>query len=236
MSRKNASHSIIAHYDKESPSATEFRRIYSRLYPGTGGEKLHTILITSATLGEGKSITSSLLAITAATLGNEKVVLVDLDMRRPRIHEYFAVSLGTGVTDVLTGKSNIKNVARTTILPNLNIITSGKADTQPSDIFDQADLPAFIQELKFYYDTIIIDSPPIIPVSDPMMIADKVDGVLLVVKSGATQREVISRAVNLLSNSGINLLGVILNDTESVLPYYYKDRYYGYHYGSPAKK
>lgn len=210
--------------------ATEFRRIYSKLTSTAHEKKMRTILVTSSTVGEGKSVTSSFLAITAATLNREKVVLIDLDLRRPRVQDYFAASVGPGMAEVLAGKSNIKNVSRPTIIPNLSIITAGKVESSPSDIFDQADIPGFLNELKFYFDMIIVDSPPIIPVSDPMMIADKVDGVILVVKSGSTQREVVSRAANLLINSGVNLLGIILNDIDSVLPYYYKDRYYRYHY------
>ena len=228
MKHKGAAQSIVSFYDKESPSATEFRRIYASLTSLNGQDKIQTILITSATLGEGKSITSSLLSITAATLSKAKVAVVDLDLRRPRLFEYFAVTPGPGVADVLTGKANIKSVTRSTGIPNLNIITSGKVTMPPSDIFDQADIPAFIQELKFYFDMIIIDSPPVIPVSDPMLIADQVDGVLMVVKSGSTQREVANRAINLMKNTGVNLLGIILNDFESVLPYYYNDSYYGY--------
>ena len=236
MTQKNAAQSIISFYDKESPSATEFRRIYASLLSANGSKKLQTILITSATLGEGKSITSSLLSITAASLVKSKVAVVDFDLRRPRLQDYFAITPGPGVVDVLTGKANIKTVTRNTGIPNLNIITSGKVTASPSDIFDQADIPAFIQELKFYFDTIIIDSPPVIPVSDPLLIADQVDGVLMVVKSGSTQREVVNRAINLLNNTGVNLLGIILNDCESVLPYYYKERYYGYHYSYSKQK
>ncbi len=237
MKQKGAAQSIIAFYDKESPSATEFRRVYTSLKSSANGQnKLQTLLVTSATVGEGKSIVSSLLSITAASLVKSRVAVVDLDLRRPKLQDYFALSSGPGVADVLTGKSNIKSVTRATGIPNLSIITAGKAAIPPSDIFDQADIAAFVQELKFYFDTVIIDSPPIIPVSDPMLIADRVDGVLIVVKSGVTQREVVNRAINLLNNAGVKLLGVILNDFESVLPYYYKDRYYGYHYSYSRKK
>lgn len=234
--KHKAAQSIISYYDKESSSATEFRRIYSSILSMNGDNKPQTILVTSATVGEGKSITSSLLSITAASLTGSKVAVIDLDLRRPKLHEYFAISPGPGIAEVLLGKNNIKNVARSSGIPNLNIITSGKPTMSPNDIFDQADIPGFLQELKFYFDTVIIDSPPIIPVSDPMLFADQVDGVIMVVKSGSTQREVVLRAVNLLNNSAVNLMGIILNDQESVLPYYYKDRYYGYHYSYSRKK
>ncbi|MEE9554448.1 MAG: CpsD/CapB family tyrosine-protein kinase [candidate division Zixibacteria bacterium] len=235
MKHKTAQ-SIASYYNKESSSATEFRRIYSSILSSKGDKKPQTILVTSAIVGEGKSLTSSLLSITAASLTGSKIAVVDFDLRRPRLHEYFAIPPGPGVVEVLSGKSNIKSVTRNSGIPNLSIITSGKPTLPPSEIFDRADIPGFLQELKFYFDTVIIDSPPIIPVSDPMLIADQVDGVIVVVKGGSTQREVARRALNLLEKSAVNLLGIILNDQDSVLPYYYKDRYYGYQYGYSRKK
>jgi capsular exopolysaccharide synthesis family protein len=225
---------LISLYDKESSMATEFRRIYSSLRSSADKKKLQSVLITSAALGEGKSITCSFLAMTAASVSRSKVALIDLDLRRPKIHDYFGIGTCPGIGEVLIGKSNIKNVSRKTSIQDLTIITAGNVTGSPSDIFDQADIPGLLQELIFYFDFIIIDSPPIIPVSDPLLLADQTDGVLLVVKSGSTQREVVNRAINLLSNSGINPLGIVLNDYEEVLPYYYKDHYYGYKYW-PAK-
>lgn len=232
-SQKNQQ-SLVSLYDKESSAATELRRIYSNLRPVADEKKLQSILITSAAVGEGKSITCSFLAMTAASLSKSKVALIDLDLRRPKIHDYFGIGTCPGIGEVLIGKSNVKNVSRKTPIQDLTVITSGNVTAPPSDILDQADIPGLLQELKFYFDFIIIDSPPIVPVSDPLLIADHVDGVLMVVKTGSTQREVVNRATNLLSNAGINLLGIVLNDYEEVLPYYYKDHYYGYKY-SPLK-
>jgi capsular exopolysaccharide synthesis family protein len=236
MKDRVASQSVISLYDKESPSATEFRRMLSRIAAiQENDKKIQTLLITSATVGEGKSITSSFLAITAAALNRSKVAIIDLDLRRPKIQDYFGIGTCPGVVEVLIGKSDIKSVSRPTTVPNLTVITAGKPVSPPSDILDQADIPAFLQELKFYFDIIIIDSPPLIPVSDPMMFADKVDGVVMVVRSGSTQKDVVRRASNLLANTNANLLGIILNDCDSVLPYYYKERYYGYHYSYSKK-
>jgi Mrp family chromosome partitioning ATPase len=81
-----------------------------------------------------------------------------------------------------------------------------------------------------------VDSPPVIPISDPILLAEHVDGVILVVRGGVTQREVVSRAANLLINSRINVIGVVLNDYDEVLPYYYKEKYYGYQYYQTAQK
>ena len=221
---------LISLYDKESSMATELRRVYTGLRSAADKEKFQSVLVTSATIGEGKSITCSFLAMTAASLSKSKVALIDFDLRRPRIHDYFGIGTCPGIGEVLTGKTNIKSVSRKTSIQDLTVITSGNVTGSPSDILDQADIPGLLQELVFYFDFIVIDSPPVIPVSDPLLIAGHVDGVLLVVKAGSTQKEVVNRAISLLSNSGIKPLGIVLNDYEDVLPYYFKDHYYGYKY------
>ena len=235
MSPKKTFQSIVSLYDRESSYATELRRIYSNLKSRSDGES-QCILVTSAMVGEGKSITSSYLAITAANLSQHNVVLVDFDLRRPKIHEYFNVGSRPGLVDIIGGQMKIKAAARKSSIPNLQIISSGAAVHTVGELLDQADLSSIVQELKFYYDFVIIDSPPVIPVSDPLLIASYVDGVLMVVRAGSTQKEVVGRAVNLLQNASINVYGIVVNDYNDVLPYYYKDRYYGYSYSSHKEK
>lgn len=235
MTPKKTFQSIAALYDRESSYATELRRIYSNLKAGGNGES-QCVLVTSAMVGEGKSITSSYLAITAANLSQLNVVLVDFDLRRPRIHEYFNVGSRPGMVDIIKREMKVKAVVRKSTIPNLQIISSGIASPAVGQLFDQANLSAIIQELKFYYDFVVIDSPPVIPVSDPLLIADQADGVLLVVRAGSTQREVVKRAVNLLKNASVNIYGIVMNDYDDVLPYYFKDKYYGYSYTASAAK
>jgi len=230
MRKLAAGSTLLSLYNKESPVGTEFRRLYSNLKARAGENKLQNIMVTSAIVGEGKSLTSSLLAVTIAELTKFKVALVDFDLRRPRIGFYFGIDNDKGVADVLTGDASLKDVSRKTTVPNLTIIPSGVPDRMPSDILEQNAISNIFQELRFYFDYVIIDSPPVIPISDPLLIAEHVDGVILVVRGGVTQREVVSRAANLLVNSNVNLLGAILNDYDEVLPYYYKERYYGYQY------
>jgi capsular exopolysaccharide synthesis family protein len=236
MKKSRKLQSVISLYDKESSAATELRRIYDSLRARRDNGDLHSLLVTSSTIGEGKSITCSFLAVTAAAVSKSKIALIDLDLRRPKIHEYFSMENKSGIGDVLLGKSSIKDVARKTPIPELTIITSGNISASPSDVLDQANIPGLLQELKYQFDFVIIDSPPVIPVSDPMMFVDRVDGVLMVVRAGTTQKEVVNRAVRLLSTSTVNLIGIVLNDYESVLPYYYKDHYYGYRYASRRQK
>jgi succinoglycan biosynthesis transport protein ExoP len=230
MTKDRKFKSILSVYQKESPAGTEFRRLFSNINAKSQDHKIQNIMITSATIGEGKSLICSLLAITIAELTRLKVALVDFDLRRPKISFYFGLDKEIGVSDVLTGKSTLKLASQKMAIPNLAVITSGIQDVNPSDVLDQENISGFFQELRFYFDYVIIDSPPVVPVSDPLILSEYVDGVLLVVRGGATQREVVNRAANLLINAKVNILGVVLNDYDEVLPYYYKHRYYGYDY------
>ena len=220
--------SIITFYDRESPEATEFRRLYSNIR-GLDGN-LKTVMITSSMVEEGKSLISSFLALTIAENTRQKILLLDSDLRRPMINVLFKLPLENGLSDLLEGKSKIPDLMKTTPVPELKIITAGKVTGSPTGILNPIKLHEVFDELKFYFDYIVVDAPPVIPVSDPLIIANEVDGVLMVVRAGSTPKEVVKRAVNLLNNSKVRVLGTVLNNIEEVLPYYYSSKYYSYKY------
>jgi capsular exopolysaccharide synthesis family protein len=227
--------SIISFFDRESPEATEFRRLYSNLYSSNGS--LKTIMVTSSTVEEGKSLVSSFLALTIAEASHQKVLLLDTDLRRPMINVFFKLPLENGFADLLEKKGKIPEMLKVTAVPELKVITAGRLKGSPTAALNPTHLHEIFEELKFYFDFIIVDSPPVIPVSDPLMIAGDVDGALLVLRAGSTPREVVKRALNLLQNSRIKVLGAVLNNLEEVLPYYYSSKYYAYKYyhGQPSK-
>jgi len=221
--------SIINFYDRESIEATEFRRLYSNIR-NSNDEKLKSVMVTSSVIEEGKSTVSSYLALSIAENSDDKILLLDADLRRPMINVFFRLPIETGLADVLQKKCSIKQAVKSTPVTGLSIITAGKLTSDPATILNQQRLKEMFEELKFYFDFIIIDVPPIIPVSDPLIIANEVDGVVIVVRAGKTPREVVKRAVNFLNNSNINVLGTVLNNLEEVLPYYYSSKYYSYKY------
>jgi len=221
--------SISGFYDRESLEATEFRRLYSNL-KSASNNMLKSVVVTSASVEEGKSTVSSFLAISVAESLGGKVLLLDIDLRRPMINVFFKLPLEKGIADVLDNRCAVKEAIKPTSIPGLKVITAGELTVDPSLALNQSRLREVFEELGFYFDFIVIDVPPVIPVSDPVLIASEADGTLLVVKAGSTPREVVKRAVNFLQNSKINILGIVLNNLEEVLPYYYSSRYYSYGY------
>lgn len=236
--------SIIDSYDQDSPYVTEFRRLLHGIVNHASKGELKTIMLTSAMLSEGKSTTCSLLALTASRRKGYKTLVIDADLRRSAINRYFSLPTGPGLTEILIDGYNPKDAVQKTSIDKLDIISSGRYSDSPSEVFDAEAIGCLADEMKFYYDLVLIDCAPLLPVSDPMLLATKVDGVLLVVKAGATQKEVVERAVEIINPEKSNLLGVVLNNMKHTLPYYYDYGYYHYEYkqkpartkkGSPGK-
>ncbi|MFH2056109.1 MAG: CpsD/CapB family tyrosine-protein kinase, partial [bacterium] len=189
-------------------------------------------MVTSAMLSEGKSTVSAYLAITSAAYKQRNTVLVDCDLRRPSVHRLFGLDRKPGLTDIITGKVTAEETFQRTPFEHLSIITAGSPLRNPTELFERQAVGEMIEQLKFYFDLVIVDCPPIIPVSDPVMLAPFLEGILMVVKAGATQREVIARACSIIKKAEGELIGVALNNMKSVLPYYYNHRYYGYSYSA----
>jgi capsular exopolysaccharide synthesis family protein len=231
MAKKNGK-TIFDLYNPESPVGTEFRRLLHNVTRTTEGEPRRSFMVTSAMLAEGKSTVSSFLAITAATYKHRSTILVDCDLRRPSIHRLFDVPRQPGLTDVISGQVSAEDAFQETRFEHLKILTAGTPRRNPTALFEGRQVGELIEQLKFYFDLVIVDSPPIIPVSDPIMLAPELDGILLVVKAGTTQREVVKRACTIISKTEGHILGVALNNMKAVLPYYYNHRYYGYSYSA----
>jgi capsular exopolysaccharide synthesis family protein len=221
--------SVIDFFNMETDFATEFRRLLNNIKTSQPEGEMKAVMLTSAMLSEGKSTVAVFLAMTAARKGM-KTLLLDADLRRPTVHRYFGQNRDNGLSDILTGDTVSKNVIRKTALEKLDIICAGRAVSNPSELFDSRAIGNLVTEMKFYYDLIVIDSPPVIPVSDPMLLAQEVDGVVLVVKAGQTQRDVVKRAAEILRSQSRKLVGIVLNNMDGQLPYYYDYSAYGYDY------
>lgn len=223
--------SIFDIYDKESPIATEFRRIYSNLKYYTLGEKLSSFLVTSPMMQEGKSTVVSFLAISIADWSRKNVIVLDCDLRRPSIHQFFNLNRDKGMTDILLGKKDYHDCIKRTSLENLALITSGAIVDFPTELLESQTFRDLLVKIKSHYDIIIADCAPVILVNDALVLGGLLDGAIVVLKAGYTQRDVARRAIELLKNAKVNLLGVTVNNMEDAFPYYYNYRYYGYDYG-----
>jgi len=230
LAAKKKPHSVIDLYDSEAPVSTEMRRVLYNLNGAAPDEKKQAILVTSAMLSEGKSLISSFLALTAAKIKGRKTLLIDFDLRRPMVHKLFDKPLKGGISDVLLDSASPRNLIKTTDISNLDIITAGKIFNNPSELFNGPAIYKIFEEMKFYYDLILVDSPPLLPVVDPMLLLEELDGAVLVIKAGATNRDVIKRARKLIGSHKDKIVGVIINNLKHTLPYYYDYSYYGYHY------
>jgi capsular exopolysaccharide synthesis family protein len=207
-------------FSEESAMAIEMRRLYSRLRQKVRGTSMKSFMITSASPSEGKSTVASYLAMTVARHRRTKTVLVDADLRKSSVHKYHGIPREPGLADCLSGDKNIMDCLYDSPIDSLKIMPAGRYESAPSYLFDSNRIGEVFAELKFYFDMIIVDSPPVIPVSDPVLMVPEVDGVLLAVMAGVTPRELVIRARNVLQDVDANIMGVVVNNHAEVLPYY----------------
>jgi len=217
---------LITNENVKSPIAEAYKTLRTNiqfsLTDTNGGLKV--ILVTSSGLTEGKSTTAANLAVTFAQ-SDQKVLLVDCDLRRPVVHRSFTLLNGKGLTNILVEGVDYANLVNTTFVENLGVITSGPKPPNPSELLGSARMKALIERFKENYDTIILDSPPALPVTDAAVLSKLVDGVIIVCEYGQTTFESIAQAKSLLDKVNAKILGVVLNR----VPANHKEYYYYYY-------
>jgi protein-tyrosine kinase len=219
---------IFETYESESPIATELRRLYHNARKSVVDVAPKSFLVTSSNRGEGKSTIASNLAVTIAQFPKKKIVIIDADLRRPRIHQLFGLECDDGLKECLESSIDPMKVVKPTELPNLQAITAGSRSKTPGKLFESEALSEMLRKVSFYYDVVIVDSAPVLAVSDTLFLCSEIDSVMLVVLAGVTPREVAIRARNVLLDSNAHIGGVVLNNASGVLPYYYDYKYYSY--------
>ena len=222
---------LVPHYSPKSPIAEAYRTFRTNVvslpakFPGGG----RIFLVTSSGPKEGKSTSSSNLAIALSQM-RSKTVLVDCDMRRPMIHNLFMVSRENGLSRYLTTDDiDIHDIIKPSGMDNLDIITAGHVPPNPSELLSSKKMDELFAKLREEYDYIIVDSPPIIAVTDALIISKKVDQLILVIRVNSTEREIIEQAKSLLHNIDMKAAGVVVNGIE-VKKYYSGYKYYYYYY------
>lgn len=220
---------LVTQTDPKSVISEQFRTLRTNIKFSKPTDELRSILITSTFAGEGKSTISANLACLFAEEG-KKVLFIDTDMRKPTVQYTFNLTNTTGTSSVLSKQAAIDEVIRQSEIPNLDIITSGPIPPNPSELLSGPLLKEIIENCKNMYDLIIFDAPPIIAVTDAQIIANIVDGTILVIDSQATDKRATEKACELLEASNANILGAVLNNVKADKnsSYYYDNSYYRY--------
>lgn len=222
-------------FEPSSSIAEGYRSIRTDILKCISGEQLlKTILVTSAEPQAGKTITVSNLGIALSHQGS-RVLLVDCDLRRPQLHKIFNLERRMGLTEYLSDGTNLESIIKDTDIENLKVITSGRIARNPAEIIGSQKIDEFICDLKSNFDFILFDSPPVVSVTDTIILADKVDASVQVVRSGKAFIPLTVRTKELLSNTKAKTLGVILNDLDIYHGDYYYYRYYHY-YAEDSKR
>ncbi|MDO9694871.1 MAG: CpsD/CapB family tyrosine-protein kinase [Candidatus Latescibacteria bacterium] len=214
-------------FDNESPLAIELRRVMIRLNRELDLERKRCIMVTSSERGEGKSLFALHFSQVLAHHMQKRILLVDGDMRRPVQHTVFNVPLSPGLAEFLNG-SEAPVAPCKTHLPNLDFLPAGRAGENPSLLLQEGRVRRVFDALKLDYDVVVLDCPPVVPVSDPLQFVDVCDGAIYLVMAGRTPRDLCERGVGILRSVGTNIIGVVANNLGEVLPYYFDQKYYGY--------
>jgi capsular exopolysaccharide synthesis family protein len=212
---------LICLKDPHSPAAEAFRTLRTNIQFAGVNRELKTLLITSAEPMVGKTTTLCNLGIVMAQ-AEQRVLLIDADMRRPTLHSRLLLSNRYGLSNLLIRQVDLDHaVQEMPHLSRLHVITAGPIPPNPSELLSSARMVAFLQDVRAQYDAILIDSPPLLPVTDAQVLSRLVDGSLLVVNSGKTQRDQLKRAQGMLAHVDGHLIGAVLNNSKTSLGGYY---------------
>ena len=205
--------SLVALSDPQSAAAEAFRTLRTNIQFAGLDRTLQLLTVTSAGIDEGKSQVAANLAITMAQ-AEQRVVLVDCDLRRPALHTLFGLSNDTGITTMLLANEGTPAPLQQTSVPGLQLLASGPLPPRPADILGSRRIGEILHALRDVADVIIIDTPPVLAVTDAVVLAPRVDGVILVLRAGYTRREPAKQARSVLEKSKANIVGIVLNDAE----------------------
>ena len=206
-----------------SLSAEAYRSLRTSIKFSLIDKPIKTIVVTSSLAGEGKSTVVVNLAYSLSQDG-ARVLVSECDLRKPSIHENFLLANEKGLTDVLFGKSDLKGVTKK-IEDSLFLITAGTILPNPAEILGSKEMENLIKELKINFDYIIIDTPPILPVSDTLLLVSKADATLIVVKARKTKEKMVKESYERLIEAKANVIGTVLNESDKSLDNKYCGNY-----------
>ena len=226
---------IVSFHDPSSPAGEQYKMVRTNIQTFRNAKNYKTYIVTSSINGEGKTVTTINLAISLAQdLNNKSVLLVDADMRKGRMAKYLGLHSNPGLSEILKGEVDVDACFVNQNIENLTVICSGKTPKNPSELLNSKQMLQLIASLKTRFDYILIDTPPIMPLTDACILAPLVDGVIMVVQAGRTQRDLVSHSQSRLHQAHGNLIGYVMTNVEYHLPQYlYR---YIHEYGTYAYK
>jgi capsular exopolysaccharide synthesis family protein len=195
----------------QSLAAEQYRSLRTRIKRAENGRAIRAIVVTSPNKGDGKSLTAANLAITMAQEFQQRVLLVDGDLRRPAVHKMFGVQEGQGLSDVLMGATDLNQVLIDVPEYHLTLLPAGSLPSHPAELLGSAAMRRVLDNLRTRFDRILIDMPPVAPLADLQIVAPMADGLLMIVRAGVTPKPAIERALAGLDISKV--LGLVLNES-----------------------
>ena len=227
---------LVTQNDPKNPAAEAYRVIRTSVQFAQAGKELQTIALTSCTPNEGKSTTIANLAVVLTQAG-KSVLIMDCDMRNPTVHKNFNLSNKIGLSSCISMGTAVADAVQATGIEGLDALTAGVIPPNPSELLSSERMKNILQRAKEEYDYVLIDTPPVLPVTDALIVSRFVDGVILTIASGEVKVEMARDVKTQLVHAGANILGVVLNKVRSEhhgygYGYYY---YYG-HDGEKHKK
>lgn len=217
---------LISLYSRKSPEAEAFKVLRSNLHFLTVDREVKSLLLTSTAPDEGKSTIAANLALTLEQTG-KKVLLVDCDLRMPMLHKILQVSNFRGLTNFLAEMASLEEVIQNIHNTNLHFLSAGPIPPNPAELLASEKMAALLKSLRESYDYVLVDAPPVLAVTDAVLISSKVDGVILVSAVNKTRVDRAKEARDQLYRANARILGVVLNGVERSRD----DHYYYYYYG-----
>jgi tyrosine-protein kinase Etk/Wzc len=220
---------LVTVFNARSPAAESFRTLRTNLMFSQAAQALRMLIVTSASPGEGKTTTASNLAVSFAQQGM-RVLLVDCDLRRSRLHRLFRLKREPGFSDLVLGYAEEDEVTHPTSVTGLYVICSGKLPPNPAEMLGSDESRRHFAGLIEGYDLIILDTPPLLAASDAAILSTIASGVVLVLRAGATENAAAQQAIQQLNSVGARIVGAVLNDPDAQVPRY--GAYYKYDYSA----
>lgn len=220
---------LITMLNPKSRASEAFRTLRTNIQFSSFDTEVKTIVVTSTAPSEGKSTIISNLALTMAQTG-KKILLIDCDLRRPTVHKTMNVSNDKGLTNLLAEAIKLQECILATEINNLFLLTSGPTPPNPSELLGSKKMQALIKELEQIFDIVLLDSPPVMVVTDAQILSTISSGVILVASYGETEKASLVKSKELLKKVDANILGVVINKVPEKSESYYYGKYYHTYY------